>query len=220
MGNISKNRKHHYLYKTTNLVNGKFYYGMHSTDDLEDGYLGSGKYLWYAIKKYGAENFHIKILEFFETREALTEAEKRLITESQVKDSNCMNLKLGGSGGFTREQSDVSRVLANTARLKKLNEDPEYKKRVVRSISETHKKKYLNGEVPFNGVRYDWTGKKHKLETIEKIRQTREEKGLNKSESNSQFGTKWVTNEKENRKVKSTDLIPEGWRAGRKIKVQ
>ena len=30
-------RKYHYLYKITNLVNNKYYYGIHSTDNLEDG---------------------------------------------------------------------------------------------------------------------------------------------------------------------------------------
>ncbi len=37
------------IYKTTNLVNGKFYIGKHQTNDLNDGYIGSGKILRLAI---------------------------------------------------------------------------------------------------------------------------------------------------------------------------
>ena len=42
-----------FIYKTTNLINGKYYIGMHSTDNLEDVYIGSGKRLWFSIKNYG-----------------------------------------------------------------------------------------------------------------------------------------------------------------------
>ena len=50
-------RKYNYVYITTNLINKNFYIGKHSTDNLNDGYLGSGKCLLAAIKKYGKENF-------------------------------------------------------------------------------------------------------------------------------------------------------------------
>ena len=39
------------IYKTTNLINGRFYVGMHKTNDLDDGYMGSGKMIQRAIKK-------------------------------------------------------------------------------------------------------------------------------------------------------------------------
>ena len=57
---MSNKVKYHFLYKTTNLINGKYYYGMHSTYKLNDGYLGSGKILRYSIRKYGKENFSIE----------------------------------------------------------------------------------------------------------------------------------------------------------------
>ena len=46
----------HYIYKTTCNVTKRYYIGMHSTTNLEDGYLGSGKRLRYSIRKYGKEN--------------------------------------------------------------------------------------------------------------------------------------------------------------------
>lgn len=88
----------HYIYKTTNLINGKMYIGMHS-QEFEDNYLGSGKLLKKAIKKYGRENFKKEILEVCETREALAEAEKRYITDDIISDPLYYNLKCGGEGG-------------------------------------------------------------------------------------------------------------------------
>jgi len=51
------------IYKTTNLVNGKFYIGKHY-NDINDNYLGSGIKLNNDIKKYGKENFKREILEY------------------------------------------------------------------------------------------------------------------------------------------------------------
>ena len=48
---------YHYFYKITNKIDGCFYYGVHSTKDLNDNYMGSGKKLRYMYKKYGIENF-------------------------------------------------------------------------------------------------------------------------------------------------------------------
>ena len=69
-------RKYHYLYKITNLVNNKYYYGIHSTDNLEDGYMGSGTQLKAAYAKYGIFNFRKEILSFYENRKELLDAER------------------------------------------------------------------------------------------------------------------------------------------------
>ena len=42
--------KFHYIYKITNLVTGDIYVGQHTTSNLDDGYMGSGKILIRAIK--------------------------------------------------------------------------------------------------------------------------------------------------------------------------
>ena len=94
-------RKYHYIYKITRIDGSdKFYIGMHSTDNLDDGYFGSGSLLSRSIKKHGQDKHVKEILEHLPTREALKLREKELVNEELLGDKRCMNLKLGGHGGF------------------------------------------------------------------------------------------------------------------------
>src|SRR5271168_1372693 len=90
----------HLLYRTTNILNSRFYIGMHSTKNPEDGYLGSGKRLKYEIQKYGRENFKKEILEELPTRTSLENREAEIVNEKLLADPLCLNLKNGGEGGW------------------------------------------------------------------------------------------------------------------------
>lgn len=89
-------KKFKYLYKTTNLVNGKIYIGVHCTDYLDDGYIGSGLIIKRAIQKYGKENFKKEILEWFDNANSLYQRERELVTEEFVNRDDNYNLGLGG----------------------------------------------------------------------------------------------------------------------------
>ena len=91
--------KYHYLYKITNIINNHFYYGIHSTDNLNDNYMGSGKRLQYAYNKYGINNFRKDIIKFFLTRKEAFEYESKIVNYSLVKNNNCYNLVNGGISG-------------------------------------------------------------------------------------------------------------------------
>ncbi len=91
-----KNKTFHYFYKITNLINNKYYYGVHSTDNLNDGYMGSGKRIAIAIKKYGVENFKKEILKYFDSRIDMFEYEHSIVNENILKDPLCYNLAIGG----------------------------------------------------------------------------------------------------------------------------
>lgn len=94
-------RKYHYFYKITNNINGHFYFGIHSTDNLDDGYMGSGSRLNYAYKKYGIENFTKEILKFFDSRKECSDYEAEVVNEVLIEDPNCYNVILGGDNGTT-----------------------------------------------------------------------------------------------------------------------
>lgn len=96
---MRQEKRYHYIYKTICKVTGNFYIGMHSTDNLEDGYLGSGKRLWYSIRKHGVENHEREILEFLPDRSSLKSREKEIVNEEFLQDPMCMNIALGGEGG-------------------------------------------------------------------------------------------------------------------------
>lgn len=89
-------RKYNYFYKITNNINGFYYYGVHSTDDLEDGYMGSGSRLRIAYKEFGMDKFSKEILKFFDTREEAFEYESRIVTEDLVFNTECYNSMVGG----------------------------------------------------------------------------------------------------------------------------
>ena len=115
-----KQHKYHYIYKTTCSVTGRWYIGMHSTHNLEDEYIGSGKRLWLSINKHGRDAHTKEILEFLPNRESLKAREKELVNESLLTDPLCMNLQIGGGGGFIGEAIYIVSVKARMERIRKI----------------------------------------------------------------------------------------------------
>lgn len=109
----------HSVYKTTNNINGKFYFGIHSSEDPNDSYLGSGVALNEAIKKYGSENFTKEVLKICESREEASKLEK-LYVEQHLGDRNCYNLTEGGYGTWAHTWDDPYRKF-RAARASRLN---------------------------------------------------------------------------------------------------
>jgi hypothetical protein len=191
---------------------------MHSTDNLNDGYIGSGKRLWRSIKKYGKENFKVEILEHLPNRELLKNREKEIVNPEFIKDTKCMNIKEGGEGGggFCNEEHKWNFIYAGSKAginsIKEKHKDPEYKKK----WGEKRKETWINldektkQKIISSG---SFKGKKHSLETIEKMK-----KSKNVGNKNSQYGSCWITNGINNKKIKNNiPEIPNGWKLGRTI---
>ncbi len=204
----------HYIYKTTCNVTGRWYIGMHSTINLSDGYMGSGKILRYSIRKYGVENHTKEIVEFCETREELVLREIEIVNKELISDGLCMNLKEGGFGGFSSEEhmKKCSKAGNDTKRIK-LKNDLEYRK--------THIIKFSKGLMNYNASGKNdsprFSGKSHSEETKQKMSESSKNSGV--GESNSQYGTCWITKDGINKKIKKETLdvhFKEGWVKGRK----
>jgi group I intron endonuclease len=120
----SNEKKHNYFYKITNLINGKYYYGIHSTDNLNDGYKGNGTLLKLAKKKYGIKNFIKEIIADYPTRKEASEHEKMVVTMDLVLDENCYNMKLGGLNENTYKHTDETKNKLRVSRIgKNLSKD-------------------------------------------------------------------------------------------------
>lgn len=97
-----------FIYRTTNLVNGKMYVGLCTSKSRFKNYLGSGILLKQAIEKYGADNFKREILEECKDEKSLREAEVWWIKKfNAVESDKFYNLHEGGRGGFIPKKKNT-----------------------------------------------------------------------------------------------------------------
>lgn len=99
------------IYKTINIINGRFYVGQDSKNN--PNYLGSGLVLNKAIKKYGIENFKKEIIEYCSSKEELNNREKFWIFELSATTLG-YNIANGGTGG------DIFNCLSEEQKIKNI----------------------------------------------------------------------------------------------------
>ncbi|MCH9665440.1 MAG: GIY-YIG nuclease family protein [Gammaproteobacteria bacterium] len=85
-------------YQITHKVSKKFYIGKTSLDNWINGYLGSGKLIKRAVKKYGKDSFYRAILNTFNTEQEAFQDEIRLLDEETLNNPLCYNIDTGGCG--------------------------------------------------------------------------------------------------------------------------
>ena len=208
-----KEKTIHYLYKTTCLITGRWYIGIHSTSNLYDGYMGSGKRLRYSVRKYGVNNHSKEILEFFDNREELVKKEIEIVNSDLITENNCLNLVIGGGGFMLDDYHYKCSKAGGDVHSEKMKNDLFYRNERLNKLKDSVKTGHKNRKYNYDNFK----GKKHSDETKKKMSES--SKGIGVGETNSQFGTSWITNGEQNLKIKKEDIIlyPE-WVKGRTIK--
>lgn len=173
---------YHFIYLTTNLINSKKYLGKHSTNNLEDGYIGDGVVrqsrakrksgFQGAVAKYGYENFKREILRFYNSSKEAYRAE-RLLSKliDIVNDKNFYNLRYGGEGndfgkysyhyGRKRKQETIDKIVSKNKGRKRSKEQIEAHrllmtgKKFSKETSDKHKETWKKIE----DVTCPWCGK-------------------------------------------------------------
>ena len=145
------------VYQITNTVNDKIYIGVHMTSDVDDGYLGSGKVLKQAIKKYGTNAFRKDILFVFDNKKNMFSKEREIVNEAFISRKDTYNCKIGGSGGSLRGRT----VSEETKR--KISEKKKGKKQSQETIEKRRKSTIGNPKLKAN------LGKRLREETKRKI---------------------------------------------------
>lgn len=140
-----------YIYKVTNLLNGKWYIGS-KRGDVDLTYYGSGKAIKRAINKYGKVNFKLKILCLAEDAYDL---EELILTElDAANDEKSYNLINSGCG--TPKGAKLSESTKEKIRIAQLGN----KKRLGSKMTDTTRKALQKSNI----------GSKRTLESRKKMR--------------------------------------------------
>ena len=200
------------IYKITNHVNNKIYIGAHKTNNLNDSYMGSGKLIKRALKKYGISNFSKEILHIFDNKTDMYNKEEELVLVSE----DTYNLLPGGNGGFD---------YINDLRKCGILPNPMHSKEAVVKRQETINSKYNNF---YKQISKEGNSKLHELLKDDSWKaewKSKHEKSLpenhQKGKNNSQFGKKFkfVNDGIVNKKIPLEELgnyLSSGYILGRK----
>jgi hypothetical protein len=194
------------IYKITNLINNKEYIGKHQTENENDDYLGSGKSLRHAIEKHGRDNFKKEVLFVFDNEEEMNRKEAELVSEEYCSRKDTYNLCPGGHGGWGYINSNGMNVKDYSLGIKqkeRMTKDKEYASKVQKILNDNRHKTIealLSWQKNNPSGSLGMLGKKHKDETksLMKIKAS--------GKNSSQYGTCWITNGIENKKIKKEEL--------------
>lgn len=140
-------KKYHLLYKITNVIDNTFYIGIHSTNNLDDGYFGSGIRIKRSVNKYGKENHRFEIIEKLPSRQTLLLREFEIVDEELLRNPLCLNLCKGGYGqnkGMTFNNETKKKFSIAKTGKRNPNYGKERSEDFKRHLSEVHKGRVID----------------------------------------------------------------------------
>lgn len=175
-----------YVYKTTNLINGKIYVGQKKSDKFVPTYFGSGALIKNALKKYGRDNFKVEVIETTSSRHDLDEKEKYWIEklESRWQFGN-YNIARGGlTSGYDINDLPEWRQKEIKEKLSKAGKGRKHTLETRRKMSKTRTGMKVKRVAPGNRLGAILTEEhKRKLSEAKKGRKLPEEQKRKMSES-------------------------------------
>ena len=211
-----------YLYvKIHNITNLKYFGKTTAKDPYK--YKGSGKYWVRHIKKHGYDVSTEIIGYYNDEQECLNIANHFSCDNNIVKSSEWANLKeetLDGGWDYINDNGKniygkngqsgygLENLIKNTSQY--MRDNGRYEE-YIKSISNSLKEGYSSGRLINH-----FKGKTHTDDTKAKIGAASSLRESGKG--NSQYGTMWITNGKENKKIKKDYIILDGWYKGRTVK--
>lgn len=181
------------IYKTTNLINGKFYIGKDKHNDPK--YFGSGKILKQAIKKYGISNFVKEIIEECYDEQQWLEREIYWI-DFYNSINEGYNIALGGNGGDTISNNSNKKLIYEKKKITDNNKSEIDKLERNKKISNALKENWIrmkndnpNSIIERNKkISQTQKGVPKPIEQIEKQKETKRLNGSSCGEKNGMFG--------------------------------
>jgi len=179
-----------FIYITTNMMNGKKYIGQRKLNDNWKGYLGSGKILKRAVKKYGRENFSREIIAVAYSKEKLSELEIAFIKYHNASNSrDYYNITNGGEGFPFKHSLKSRQKMSNSQKGRIVSDETKIKLGIAHKGEKNHNYgKHLSIEtrqklsLAKTGENHWIYGKHHSEETKNKMSEA------NKGEKNWHYG--------------------------------
>lgn len=165
---------YHFLYKTTNNITEQYYYGIHSTRDITDAYLGSGIRLKHNIRKYGRSNFTRKIIRLFDSGQEALRAEAILVNNNMLDDPLCLNLTMGGHGQSRVSRSTTAKRISITLKERGIG----FSREAIMKSADNRRGKTLT-QNHISKMRLASTGRKHTAETLKKMSEAQKTWNIN-----------------------------------------